>query len=158
MCATSATNVAQNVAQLRPIILHHTFFLGTGFTFTSISPPVQSAQTRPRSARSHPRSGNAPARSGNESARSSSSSFRCLKVRHFYVCASSASNEAQVRHQKEGSHIPHPFLLWSGITLWRSVVCSVQSGLASILSSKVLKVLNPQSSVFWFSLLQTSHF
>ena len=46
------------------------------------------------------------ARSGNESARSSSSSFRCLKVRHFYVCASSASNEAQVRHQKEGSHAP----------------------------------------------------
>merc|ERR1711954_188744 len=38
---------------------------------------------------------------------------RCLKVRHFYVCASSASNETQVRHQKEGSHIPHPFLLWS---------------------------------------------
>ena len=58
MCATSATNVAQNVAQLRPIILHHTFFLGTGFPFNSTrawsaahppGPPAhaRSARTRP---------------------------------------------------------------------------------------------------------------
>ena len=32
------------------MILHHTFFLGTGFTFTSISPPVQSAQAAPHQA------------------------------------------------------------------------------------------------------------
>ena len=85
---------------------------------------ARSARVSARSARVSAQSGNesarVSARSGNESVRSSYSSFRCLKVRHFYVCASSASNEAQVRHQKEGSHIPHPFLLWSGITLWRT--------------------------------------
>ena len=65
--------------------------------------PSAAARAPARSARVSTR---VSARSGNESARSSSSSFRCLKVRHFYVCASSASNEAQVRHQKEGSHTP----------------------------------------------------
>ena len=62
-----------------------------------------SIQLNPRLVRPQPPArppGPPRARSGNESAQSSS--FRCLKVRHFYVCASSASNEAQVRHQKRG--------------------------------------------------------
>ena len=73
------------------MILHHTFFLGTGFTFTSISPPVQSAQAAPHQAArftppAHLRPGYCTIRAGPQCA---------TKCGTFDMCATSATNVAQ---------------------------------------------------------------
>ena len=75
----------------KTLLLHHTFFLGTGFTFTSISPPVQSAQAAPHQAArftppAHLRPGYCIIRAGPQCA---------TKCGTFDMCATSATNVAQ---------------------------------------------------------------